>query len=79
MAETFSRWLSSLWALSVSPCTGEAVMGNGGYSVINQVTPFGVREVKEDPVLGRLVELGRYAYGDADKYKGAEAYCQRTE
>ena len=57
-AETVPGAKMFLGAERISMRTGEPV-ANGGYSVFNQLTPFSLKEVREDPLLGKLVEAWR--------------------
>ena len=56
--------------------TGEPVV-NGGYSALNQLTPFSLKEAREDPLLNKLVDLGvDMPMEMTDKYKGIELTVQ---
>lgn len=56
----------------ISLRSGEPVY-NQGMTALNQVVPFGLKETNEDPVLGRLVELGvDFPMEMVEKYKGEE-------
>ena len=71
-AETLPGAKAFLGAERISMRTGEPV-ANGGYSALNQAVPFSLREIKEDPLLNKLVDLGvDMPMEMTDKYKGVE-------
>ena len=56
----------------VSLRSGEPVYTQG-YSALNQLVPFGLKEVQEDPLLHKLVDLGiDFPMEMYDKYKGED-------
>jgi hypothetical protein len=75
-AETLPGAKAFLGAERISMRTGEPV-SNGGYSALNQFVPFSLKEVREDPLLNRLVDLGvDMPMEMTDKYKGVELTAQ---
>lgn len=57
LGETVPGMKAVLGTEKISIFTGEPV-ANQGYSALNQVQPFGLNEVNNDPVIHKLLELG---------------------
>lgn len=57
LAETIPGLKSQLGAERVSLKDGKPLT-NAGYSALNQITPFNLNEVRTDPVIGQLNDLG---------------------
>ena len=75
-AETLPGAKAFLGAERISMRSGEPVV-NGGYSALNQLVPFSLKEVREDPLLNKLVDLGvDMPMEMTDKYKGVELTVQ---
>jgi hypothetical protein len=75
-AETLPGAKAFLGSERISMRTGEPVV-NGGYSALNQLVPFSLKEVREDPLLNKLVDLGvDMPMEMTDKYKGVELTVQ---
>ena len=75
-AETLPFAKAFLGSERISMRSGEPVV-NGGYSALNQLVPFSLKEVREDPLLNKLVDLGvDMPMEMTDKYKGVELTVQ---
>lgn len=72
LAETLPGGKYFLGHERISLRTGKPVYSQG-YSALNQVVPFGLKEVQEDPLLTKLVDLGiDFPMEMYDKYRGEE-------
>ena len=75
-AETLPGAKAFLGSERISMRSGEPVV-NGGYSALNQLVPFSLKEAREDPLLNKLVDLGvDMPMEMTDKYKGVELTVQ---
>jgi len=72
LAETLPGGKYFLGHERISLRSGKPVYSQG-YSALNQVVPFGLKEVQEDPLLTKLVDLGiDFPMEMYDKYRGVE-------
>lgn len=71
-AEIGLKGILDLGTEKISMRTGKPVV-NGGYSALNQFVPFSMKEVREDPLLNKLVDLGvDMPMEMTQKYKGVK-------